>query len=326
MKSPKTNFWQELPKPFFVLAPMDDVTDSAFRRLVATVAAPDVYFTEFGNVTGMQSAGRVKVGEKFYLHPSELGTKTVAQLWGNNPDHFYQTAKDLRQAGFVGFDINMGCPEKNIVSRGCCSGLINNPTLAAEIIAATKDGSDGLPVSVKTRIGFKTIITEEWLGFLLGQDLTALTIHGRTQKEMSKVPAHWDEIGKAVALRNKLAPQTILIGNGDVLSRKQGLDLAKQYSLDGIMIGRGIFHDPWIFSIALYQPTINEKLATLIHHIDLHWATWGDSKSFFPLKRFFKIYVSGFAGASELRQSLMETTTHNQAKALIQSFTPPPHP
>ncbi len=315
----QTNFWQKLKKPFFVLAPMDDVTDSSFRRLIGELGAPDVFFTEFGNATGFQSAGRERVGEKFYIDESEKNSNLIAQIWGNVPEHYFQTARDLADRGFVGIDINMGCPEKNIVSKGCCSGLINHPELAAEIIQATKGGAGNLPVSVKTRIGFKTIATEEWISHLLRQDIAALTVHGRTQKEMSKVPAHWDEIGKARELRDEIAPQTVIIGNGDVLSTEQGRELADEYGLDGIMIGRGIFHNPWVFNADQIDRTPSERISTLLRHLELFESTWGDTKNFAPLKRFFKIYISGFPGASELRTRLMDTTSIAEARALLTS-------
>ncbi len=313
-----SNFWQDLPKPFFVLAPMDDVTDSPFRRVVAGLASPDVFVTEFGNATGMQSNGRHKVEQKFYVHPDESGTKLVAQVWGNVPEHYYETVKELVATGhFSGIDINMGCPEKGIVARGCCAGLINNPPLAAEIIQRVKDAAGDLPVSVKTRIGFKTITTEDWIGHLLQQNIDVLTIHGRTQKEMTKVPAHWDEIGKVVKLRDELAPTTLIIGNGDVRDRAHGLELAEQYGVDGIMIGRGVFHNPWTFEHTPTEHSPAAGLAALKHHLELYQATWGDKKSYEPLKRFYKIYLLGFPGAADIRLRFMLTHSYDEARVVL---------
>jgi tRNA-dihydrouridine synthase len=312
------SFWQNLPKPFFVLAPMDDVTDSPFRRLMATLAPPDVYFTEFGNATGLQSNGRRRVLQKFTVHPDESESLLVAQLWGKVPEDYLRSAQELAATGnFAGIDINMGCPERNIVSKGCCSGLINTPELASDIITATKQGAGNLPVSVKTRIGFKTITTEEWIGHLLRQDLAALTIHGRTQKEMSAVPAHWDQIGLGVSLRDQIAPQTIVIGNGDVTSIEQGQELAKEHGVDGIMIGRGVFHNPWVFDASGEQRTPQAGLVALERHLDYYQYSWEGQKSYEPLKRFFKIYIQGYPGANDLRQRFMETHEYAQARALL---------
>jgi tRNA-dihydrouridine synthase len=315
-----TNFWQALPKPFFILAPMDDVTDSSFRRIVAEAAAPDIFFTEFGNATGFQSPGRDRVGEKFYFDEVELAHPLVAQIWGNVPADYEQTARDLASRGFAGIDINMGCPEKNIVARGCCAGLIDNHTLAGEIIATTKRGAGDLPVSVKTRIGVKTIDTEAWISFLLEQDLAALTVHGRTAKEMSKVPVHWDEIAKAVTLRNKIAPQTLIMGNGDILTREDGLKLAAEYGLDGIMMGRAIFHNPWVFATEQIDHTPAERLTILHRHLELHEALWAGRKRYEPLKKFFKIYIQSFPGASDLRMQLMETKTYAEAYVVLADY------
>lgn len=307
------NFWQTLPKPFFVLAPMDGVTDTVFRHVVAEAAAPDVFFSEFTNTDSFcSSKGHESTAYrlKFTLDEQPM----VAQIWGTNPEHFAEMAKGLAEMGYAGVDINMGCPVKDVIKKGACSGLIQTPALAAEIIAATKTA--GLPVSVKTRIGFKTKNTEEWLGFLLQQDIVALTVHGRTAKEMSKVPAHWDEIAKAVKLRDEIAPNTLIIGNGDVQNRQHGLDLAKQTGIDGIMIGRGVFTNVFCFET---EPRLHDKqelLGMLKRHLDLFEATWPE-RQFAPLKRFFKIYVRDFDGASELRAKLMEARNITEVRELL---------
>lgn len=312
------NFWQELDQPFFILAPMDDVTDVVFRQIVAQTASPDVFMTEFVSTDGLLSPGRERVMEKLRLE--ENPTKpVVAQIWGSDPEKYFQVAKDLASSGFAGIDINMGCPEKGIVARGCCGGLIGNYKLAGEIIDATKSGAGNLPVSVKTRIGLNSIITEEWAGFLLKQDIAALTIHARTVREMSKVPAHWDEIAKVVILRDQICSQTVIIGNGDVENRAHGLEKIAESGADGIMIGRGIFHDIFAFADNLTERTQEERLTILRNHLDLYEATWKNEKSFQILKKFFKIYVSGWYGAAELRNQLMETTTPAEVRSILQA-------
>jgi len=298
------NFWQKLPKPFFVLAPMDAVTDTVFRHVVAKAAPPDVYFTEFTNTAAFFSEfGRKSTESRLLFTADEQ--PMVVQIWGTNPEHYAFMAKQLAKMGFAGIDINMGCPAKDVVKTGACSALIETPELAAKLIAAAKQG--GLPVSVKTRIGFKTRKTEEWISFLLKQDLAALTVHGRIQKDMSIPPADWNEIAKAVKLRNELAPQTVIIGNGDVLSRQHGAQLAKQTGVDGIMIGRGVFANPFCFEESPKIHSKQELMDLLNFHLDLYEKTWQSKPMpFAPLKRFFKIYVRDFEGASDLRVELME--------------------
>lgn len=311
-------FWQKLPKPFFALAPMEAVTDTVFRHVVAHAARPDIFFTEFTNTTAFNNElGRKSTETRLLFTPDEQ--PIVAQIWGTNPQHYAAMAKELAQMGFAGIDINMGCPAKDVIKTGACSALIENTSLAAQLIAAAKEG--GLPVSVKTRIGFKTRKTEEWLGFLLQQNLDALTIHGRTQKQMSKVPADWQEISKAATLRDQLAPQTIIIGNGDVQDRAQGLVLAQQTGVDGVMIGRGIFNNVFCFEPKPKKHSPQEFLALLKLHLDLYEKTWaGRSLPFAPLKRFFKIYIRDFDGAHDLRASLMQATTIDQVRTILQEY------
>ncbi|MGH7196350.1 MAG: tRNA dihydrouridine synthase [Candidatus Saccharimonadales bacterium] len=309
------SFWQDLPKPFFVLAPMEAVTDTVFRHVVANAARPDVFFTEFTNAASYCSPkGEHSTRGRLLFTPDEQ--PMVAQIWGTNPENFAQMAKGLKEMGFAGIDINMGCPDKQITKKGSCAALIENPPLAAELIAAAKEG--GLPVSVKTRVGFKYQKTEEWISFLLKQDIVALTVHARTAKEMSKVPARWEEVAKAVKLRDEIAPQTLIIGNGDVVDRQDGLQKTKETGVDGIMIGRGIFHNPFCFEKEPRAHSREELLELLNFHLDLWEKTWDDSRPYAPLKRFFKIYIRDFPGAHELRAELMDTKSIDEARRLLQ--------
>ncbi len=318
-KSPH-NIWAELVRPFFVLAPLDDVSDTVFRQVVAKAAKPDLFFTEFTNVDGYFSPGQVSVGRKLRWD-SQVEQPLIAQIWGKNPENYYKMAGELVKLGFAGIDINMGCPERNVVAGGNGAGMIGQYERAGEIIRAVQEGSGGkLPVSVKTRIGISKIMTEEWAEFLLGHKLQALTIHGRTAKEMSKVPAHWDEIGKVAKLRDKLVPETVIVGNGDVLSRKQGEQLAKQWGVDGIMIGRGVFHNIFVFEQGQSAHSREELMDILRFHLDLHEKTWQGTKRFEPLKKFFKIYVNGFPNASELRAELMDCKDHDAARAIVAAW------
>ncbi len=315
------NIWQKLSaadKPFFALAPLDDVTDTVFRQIVNMAGRPDVYFTEFTSADAFVRGGFEVVEPK--LRFTEGEQPLIAQIWGHEPAYYSQLTAKVRELGFSGVDINMGCPEKNIVRNGCCSALIRQPEKAAEIIAATREAAGNLPVSVKTRVGFDRIITEEWAGFLLRLGLDALIIHGRTTKEMSKVPAHWDEIAKVVKLRDAIAPDTIIIGNGDVLSRPQGEQLAATSGASGIMIGRGIFYDIFVFDQSGFKHSQGDRLRLLLKHLDLHEREWSGLKRFEPLKKFFKIYAHGFDGAAKLRATLMETRDYDEARDLVNKY------
>lgn len=319
------NVFESLNKPFFVLAPMDDVTDTVFRRVVGDCAAPDLYFTEFVNVEGLQSAGRPKLLKKLRFTPGEQ--PLIAQIWGKDPENFYKTAKQIadgsfaRELGlpagvnFAGVDLNMGCPEKTAVRHGTCSALINDRPLAKAIIEATRQGLDGrLPLSIKTRLGFNTV-DMTWIEFLLGFDLDLLTIHGRTKKQMSDVPADWDKIGQARRLRDKLAPRTLIAGNGDVMSHTQAQELAEKYKLDGIMIGRGVFHDPFVFSTDSPWQGYGkqERIGLYQDHVRLFAKTWQKGeRNIRTLNRFCKIYINGFDGAKELRERLMVAEDTNE--------------
>jgi tRNA-dihydrouridine synthase len=303
----KESIWKRLKKPFFVLAPMENVTDTVFRRVVAGHGRPDLFFTEFTNTEGLCSKGFERVRKN--LEFTEMERPIIAQIWGNKPEFYLKTSHLLVEMGFDGIDINMGCPERKIVKNGSCGGLIRNPGLAKEIIQATKEGAGDLPVSVKTRIGLGKIETEEWLGFLLEQNIAALTVHGRTVAEMSKVPCHWDEIGKAVGLRDKMKKDTLIVGNGDVLSRREGLEKCAEYGVDGIMIGRGIFKNLWVFREDSPALSYGERLQLLIDHIVLFNSTWGEDKNFEIMKKFYKVYLSGSFEENELRMELMAFRT-----------------
>lgn len=322
------NFWQTSRTPFFILAPMEDVTDTVFREVVLSVSDPsvlNVLFTEFTSVDGLlDERGHESVAQRLKVSASEQqllrdrDTKLVAQIWGNEPEKFYRVAKFLTSLNlFDGVDINMGCPVKKVVKKNTCSALIQFPDLAKEIISATKEGS-GLPVSVKTRIGFNTIATESWISHLLTCQLAAITIHGRTQKQLSEGSANWDEIGKAVLLRNELSPSTKIIGNGDIESYMQGMDKINHHQLDGVMVGRGIFKNPWLFNTSESSVSREERLMLLQKHLELYAGFWGIDKNFQILKRFFKIYLNGFPGAGQLRAKLMETHQYKEAVLLIE--------
>lgn len=287
---------------------MEGVTDTVFRQIVTSVGKPDVFYTEFVPVEALLSKGKEKALS--FLKYTEFERPIVAQIWGTNPEHFYQVAKLVKKLGFDGIDINMGCPVRNVTKIGACSALIKNPVLAVEIINATIKGAGGLPVSVKTRIGFDKIITEQWVTTLLQTKIAALTLHLRTSKELSTPPAHWDEMEKAVKIRDQINSEALLIGNGGVKTITEARKKCAQYGIDGVMIGTGIFENVWLFdeSVDITKVTPGQKIDLLIKHLELYKKIRG-FEHFQTLKKFVKCYVNNFAGASEIREKLMATKT-----------------
>ncbi|HDI6822048.1 TPA: tRNA-dihydrouridine synthase [Staphylococcus aureus] len=315
----KENFWSELPRPFFILAPMEDVTDIVFRHVVSEAARPDVFFTEFTNTESFCHPEGIH-SVRGRLTFSEDEQPMVAHIWGDKPEQFRETSIQLAKMGFKGIDLNMGCPVANVAKKGKGSGLILRPDVAAEIIQATKAG--GLPVSVKTRLGYYEIDEwKDWLKHVFEQDIANLSIHLRTRKEMSKVDAHWELIEAIKNLRDEIAPNTLLTINGDIPDRKTGLELAEKYGIDGVMIGRGIFHNPFAFEKEPREHTCKELLDLLRLHLSLFNKYEKDEiQQFKSLRRFFKIYVRGIRGASELRHQLMNTQSIAEARALLDEF------
>lgn len=303
------NIWDTLPKPFFVQAPMEDVTDSVFRQIIGTAGKPDLYFSEFTNADAIIRGSEGYV--KRCLQYTDLEQPLIVQIWGNNPENYKKAAELLSQQGFQGIDINMGCPVKDVIKRGECSALIKNPQLAKDLYLAAVEGAHGLPVSIKTRIGFSQIQTEEWIGFLLKLHPAAITVHARTAKEMSKVPAHWEEFGKVVALRDKISPTTKIVANGDITTREMGMELVKKYGVDAVMIGRGMLHNPWVFNpnVPIETVSLQDRLTLLKKHILLFDKTWGNKKNFDLMRKFYKAYLNNFDGASEMRNVLMQFHT-----------------
>lgn len=314
------NFWRELPRPFFILAPMEDVTDVVFRHVVSEEARPDVFFTEFTNTESYcHPEGNQSVRGRLTFTEDEQ--PMVAHIWGDKPEFFRQTSIGVAEQGFRGIDINMGCPVPNVAQRGKGSGLILRPDVAAEIVQAAKAG--GLPVSVKTRLGYTEVDEwQDWLTHILEQDIANLSIHLRTRKEMSEVDAHWELIPEIKKLRDRVAPDTLLTINGDILDRQAGQQLVDQYGVDGVMIGRGIFKNPFAFEKEPKDHTPKELLDLLRLHLDLHdkYSKELEARPFRALHRFFKIYVKGFRGAGELRNRLMNTDSTDDVRAMLDNF------
>jgi len=340
------NFWKDLPKPILVLAPLANVTDPAFRRIIAKYsrpAGPSVFWTEFVSADGLCLAteeGKAKL--KRDLMFTEAERPIVAQFFTSNPEHMEKVAALAEELGFDGIDINMGCPDKSIEKQGAGAKLITTPEVAVALIEAAKRGAPNLPVSVKTRVGYNKDVLEEWLPILLAAKPATLTLHARTRKEMSKVPARWERVKRAVEIRNEMQSETLILGNGDALDIEDAKKKAQESGADGVMLGRAIFGKPWLFaeSSAEYfsqkssdllppagqtfaqniQPTIEKRLRIAVEHAKLFEELLGDIKNFAIMKKHFKAYVEGFDGAKELRMKLMETTNANEVEQIVEDF------
>ncbi len=321
------NFWKDLKKlgrPFFVLAPMADVTDAAFRRIIEKYGKPDVFWTEFVSADGLCSPGR-KVLERD-LEFSRAEKPIVAQLFSANPDKMREAAALCQKLGFDGIDINMGCPDRSIEKQGAGAAMIKSPAVARAIIRAAREGAPKLPISVKTRIGYNKNEIATWIPELLAEKPAALTIHCRTRKEMSLVPARWEHIREVTALRDQLSPETLILGNGDVRDIADARAKAAEFGADGVMLGRAIFGNPWLFSALHskdgkpYAPALEEKLAVLVEHTKLFEKLLGDIKSFAIMKKHYKAYVNGFDNAKELRIKLMEANSASELAKIVKEW------
>lgn len=350
------SFWDKLEKPFFVLAPLADVTDAAFRRVIAKYSkpcGPAVMWTEFVSADGLMLAdeeGKKKLQADLLY--TEAERPIVAQFFTAKPEMMYEAAKLARELGFDGVDINMGCPDRSIEKQGAGAALIKTPELAHELIHEAKRGAGELPVSVKTRIGYNKNELEDWLPALLAAAPVAVTIHARTRKEMSKVPAQWDQIKRAVEIRNELGSNTLIVGNGDALSIEDARGKAHASGCDGVMLGRAIFGNPWLFSerefavnhfeasskppgdnsdgnkdTMIYHSgsiSIEERLRVMVEHTQLfaelllHPDRTG--KNFAIMKKHYKAYVSGWDGAKELRMQLMECHDADEVARVVQEY------
>ena len=343
---------RDLDRPILALAPMADVTDAAFRRIIAKYGKPDVMFTEFVSCDGLCSEGKKNLLP--ILKFSEKERPIVVQVFGAKPENFYESAKFIKKLGFDGIDINMGCPDKKVLKQGAGAALINNPRLAQEIIRQTKKGArlfggqaGEMPVSVKTRIGYDKYDKKEfkkWLTALLEEKPAVITIHGRTKKEMSLTPAHWDIIAEAVKIRNEFfgnkPDKTLILGNGDVQSVADAKKKARVSGADGVMIGRAIFGNPWLFANratlffyerselenkkyscgandTIFSPSL--KLSVLLEHTKL-FEKINKGQRFYVMKKHFKSYISGFPGAKELRIKLMACKNAKEVEKIALFF------
>ena len=333
------NFWLKLNKPFFCLAPMADVTDCAFRQIIAKYSrhgqvggGPDVFWTEFVSADGLaHPVAREKL--KIDLQYAENEHPIVAQIFGSNIENIKNAAQFCAELGFDGIDINMGCPDKSIEKQGAGACMIKNPENAKAVIRACREGAPDLPISVKTRIGYNKEEIDTWIREILKEDISALTVHLRTRKGMSDVPAHWELMSKIVALKNEINPETLIVGNGDVVDTDDAKMKCIETGCDGVMLGRAIFGNPWLFAKkekdSLF-PSVPEKLKVLVEHTKLfeemlggsplRQGSGGPGKNFAIMKKHYKAYVNGFDGAKELRVKLMETENAKEVEETIADF------
>lgn len=313
-------FWKTLTRPVMVLAPMADVTDAAFRRVIARYGKPDVTWTEFVSADGLIRAteeGKAKLMKDLVF--TEAERPIVAQLFGARPEYMKEAAALCARLGFDGIDINMGCPDRSIEKQGAGAAMIKNPTQARAIIRAAKEGAPELPISVKTRIGYNKDELETWIPELLAEEPAVITVHARTRKEMSKVPARWEHVKRAVEIRNEKGSHTLIFGNGDVLNLSDARKKVEETGADGVMLGRAIFGNPWLFSEKKDIPT-KEKLKAMVEHTKLFQELLGEVKSFSVMKKHYKAYVNGFDGAAELRAELMNTENAEQVEAIVGAY------
>ena len=310
---------------------MADVTDAAFRQIINKYGKPDVFWTEFVSADGLSSPGRESLKNNLIFSRKEK--PIIVQLFSSNYNKMREASAYVSSLGFDGIDINMGCPDRSVEKQGAGAAMIKDTKKAKRIIQAVKDGikdskknhtkgrERNISISVKTRIGYNKNQIKEWIPFLLSCDIDALTIHARTRKEMSLVPARWEHIKEVVDIRNKMDVKTKIIGNGDVKDVKEGLRLAKETGCDGVMIGRGIFGNPWLFKDKTnFNPSIKEKLKVMVEHTKLFQKILGKKRNFSIMKKHFKAYANGFYGAKELRVELMETRDPKGVEGVVNKF------
>ncbi len=317
----KRGFWDTLEKPILALAPLADVTDAAFRRIIAKYGKPDVMWTEFVSADGLFLGGYESLKRDLWYTEEER--PIVAQFFSPDPGRMKRAAALGRELGFDGIDLNMGCPDRSVCKQGAGAAMIRTPELAREVIAAAKEGAGDLPVSVKTRAGFYSDEgLSDWISTLLDTEPAAITLHARTKKNMSKVPARWGLVKEAVDIRNARESDTLILGNGDVLTLDEAHRKVEESGADGVMIGKGIFGNPWCFNTSIDKDalSIEERLSVCAEHTALFEDLLGDEKNFNLMKKHFKAYVSGWDGAKELRNRLMEARDANEIKRVIDAY------
>lgn len=306
--------WKDLPIPIIGLTPMDGVTDFPMREIQSQIAKPSVMFTEFISVEGFS---RVPDNFEKKLSYSDNQKPIIVQIFGHTPEDSAKSCKLLVKKGFGGIDINMGCPAKTVLQHGSGGALIGNYELADKIIKAclkvTKDNN--IPLSVKTRIGKKEAITEEWIKFLSSFPIDCITVHGRLLKDVHSGENNWDEVAKGAKIAHSKG--ITYLGNGGIKSIEDAQKVSEEYDLDGVLIGQAAYGNPWIFSDK--EPTVEEKLYTLIEHAKLAEEFYGE-KGFVSVRKHLAWYCKGVKKSKKLRSELVMTSNHDEVKVLVEKF------
>ena len=303
---------------------MDGITDAPFRYITDIYGKPDIIYTEFVSVKGLM-LGRPAIERMLLHHKTE--TFTVAQFFGSEPEYFYQAAQAALEKGFDGIDINMGCPDKSVFNRGGGAGLILQPKLAKEIILtvkkAVRDSTKKLnikkyiPVSVKTRTGYKNHQTKEWISQLLEAEPDVICLHARTFAQKYSGKADWEQIGIAADLAKPT--KTKIFGNGDIKSREQALERIKEFNLAGVLIGRAALGNPWIFKGVI--PSTVERFKVLLEHCKKFQEFFPESE-FKIMRKHLAWYIKNFPHAAEVRNELMQVKNIKDVKKILSKIVP----
>lgn len=342
------NVWQRMTKPIIGLAPMDGVTDVAFRKIVDTYGHPSIMFTEFVPVEALK-AGAKGVLRDFLIH--DIKVPTIAQLYGVDLEGFRIATLIVCELGFEGIDINMGCPAKSVATRGAGAGLIRNPTQARAIIQtvrqATYDWANGAyqsanisdairlevrqmkkeisahkdntpSLSVKTRLGYKQVEVETWLSELAQEPLAAITVHGRTYVQGYGGKASWDDIAQAAQIIRKQNAGILVLGNGDIVSKQQAVEYCATYVLDGALVGRGAWGNPWVFTD--HAPSQQERLRVALEHTKV-FAKLLPQTHFAQIRKHLGWYCHGFRNANVIHEQLIHANSVSEVEDIISSWS-----
>lgn len=294
------------------LAPLEDITDSAFRKICRKFGA-SVTYTEFSS-----SEALIRDVEKTFkkIHFSESERPIGIQLFGNNPDSMRESAEIVAKLKPDIIDLNFGCPVKKIARKGSGAALLQNLPLMFKITSEVVKSVD-IPVTVKTRLGWdessKNIVTiAEQL-----QDIgvQAITIHGRTRSQMYKGEADWTLIGE---VKNNPRMKIPIIGNGDITSGEVAKEMFDKYGVDAIMVGRACIGNPWIFQqINLYLkngeniaiPSLSDKIDVCKNHLKLSAEMKGETVAVIELRKHYSGYFKAIPFFKEIKKELMEAKT-----------------
>ncbi len=298
-----------------LLAPMEDVSDPPFRALCKENGA-DLMFTEFISTEGLiRDADKSLQKLDIYEDERPIGI----QIFGSVLESMMMSARIVEEAKPELLDINFGCPVKKVVCKMAGAGILQDIPRMVELTDAVVK-STNLPVTVKTRLGWdnNSIKIQEVAERLQDVGIQALSIHGRTRKQMYKGEADWTEIGK---IKENPRIHIPIFGNGDIDSPEKCVEYKKRYGVDGVMIGRAAIGYPWIFrEIKHYintgehlpPPTVDERVDTALKHLKTSIAWKGDVLGVLETRRHYGSYFRGFRDIKQYRQILVDTMDHNE--------------